>query len=65
MSSPTIGRPALPPERRKQMVSVRIAPEIIAFYKTPGRGWNARMEAALRAGMKTKASASLAVRKRP
>jgi uncharacterized protein (DUF4415 family) len=47
------------------MVSVRIAPEIIAFYKTPGRGWNARMEAALRAGMKTKASASLAVRKRP
>jgi uncharacterized protein (DUF4415 family) len=49
----TIGRPPLNPEKRKQMVSVRIAPDIIQYYKAAGRGWNARMEAALRAGMKS------------
>jgi uncharacterized protein (DUF4415 family) len=36
----------------KQLVSLRLAPDVLAYYKADGAGWNVRMEAALRSAMK-------------
>ena len=41
-----IGRPKS--ERRKVLLSVRYSPEVIAFFKSTGEGWQSRMDGVLR-----------------
>jgi uncharacterized protein (DUF4415 family) len=36
----------------KQLVSVRYSPEVLAFFKATGEGWQARMDSVLRAYVK-------------
>ena len=36
-------------EAHKQAVSIRLSPEVIAFYKTKGTGWQTRIDETLRA----------------
>ena len=40
------GRPKL--TNKKQLVSIRHSPEVIAYFKASGAGWQARMDAALK-----------------
>ena len=40
------GRPKSP--NPKQLVSVRYSPEVLAYFKSTGAGWQARMDGALR-----------------
>lgn len=48
------GRPLLPDEVRKRRVSIMLDPDVIAHFKAGGRGWQTRVNAALRkaAGLK-------------
>ena len=41
------GRPKS--ENTKQLVSVRYSPEVLAYFKSTGEGWQARMDSVLRA----------------
>jgi uncharacterized protein (DUF4415 family) len=41
------GRPKS--ENAKQLVSVRYSPEVLAYFKSTGDGWQARMDSVLRA----------------
>ncbi len=43
------GRPVLPEGRRKERITIRLAPEIVRHFRATGRGWQGRMEDALRA----------------
>ncbi|MFI4964299.1 MAG: BrnA antitoxin family protein [Caulobacterales bacterium] len=36
----------------KAHVSLRLAPDVLAFYRAKGKGWQVEIEAALRRGMK-------------
>jgi uncharacterized protein (DUF4415 family) len=40
------GRPKSP--NRKLLVSIRYSPEVVAYFKSTGEGWQARMDSALR-----------------
>jgi uncharacterized protein (DUF4415 family) len=40
------GRPKL--ENKKLLLSVRYSPEVVAFFKATGDGWQARMDGVLR-----------------
>ncbi len=40
------GRPPL--TTKKQLVSVRYSPEVLAYFKSGGAGWQTRMDEALR-----------------
>jgi len=40
------GRPKS--ENRKLLVSVRYSPEVIAYFKSTGEGWQSRMDSVLR-----------------
>jgi uncharacterized protein (DUF4415 family) len=40
------GRPKL--DNAKQLVSVRYSPEVLAYFKSTGEGWQSRMDGALR-----------------
>ena len=40
------GRPKL--ENKKLLVSVRYSPEVVAYFRATGEGWQARMEGVLR-----------------
>lgn len=42
------GRPPLPKEERKQQVTMLLDPDVIAHFKREGRGWQTRVNAALR-----------------
>jgi uncharacterized protein (DUF4415 family) len=42
------GRPALAPEQRKRQVTMMLDPDVIDHFKKEGRGWQTRMNAALR-----------------
>jgi uncharacterized protein (DUF4415 family) len=42
------GRPLLPEEVRKRRVTIMLDPDVIAHFKAGGRGWQTRMNAALR-----------------
>ena len=42
------GRPKLPSEIRKKQVSILLDPDVIAHFKKQGRGWQTRVNAALR-----------------
>ena len=48
------GRPALPPAKRKRQVTMMLDPDVIEHFKKAGRGWQTRVNAALReaAGLK-------------
>ena len=39
------GRP--PSENKKLLVSVRYSPEVVAFFKSTGEGWQSRMDGVL------------------
>jgi len=41
------GRPRSP--NRKLLVSVRYSPEVVAYFKATGEGWQSRMDGVLRA----------------
>jgi len=40
------GRPKSP--NRKLLVSVRYSPEVVAYFKSTGEGWQSRMDGVLR-----------------
>lgn len=40
------GRP--PSETRKQLVSIRYSPEVLAWFRSTGEGWQARMDRVLK-----------------
>lgn len=40
------GRPKL--ERKKVLVSVRYSPEVVAYFKSTGEGWQSRMDGVLK-----------------
>jgi uncharacterized protein (DUF4415 family) len=42
------GRPALDPGERKVPVTMRLSPDILNHFKEGGKGWQTRMEEALR-----------------
>ena len=42
------GRPKLPIELRKQRISILLDPDVITHFKSEGRGWQTRINAALR-----------------
>ena len=48
------GRPPLPKDARKQQVTMLLDPDVVAHFKKEGRGWQTRVNAALRdvAGLK-------------
>ncbi|GMV46616.1 MAG: hypothetical protein AMXMBFR66_20140 [Pseudomonadota bacterium] len=48
------GRPKA--ENKKQLVSVRYSPEVLAYFKSTGEGWQARMDSVLREYVHTKAA---------
>lgn len=43
------GRPRSP--NRKQLVSLRISPDVLAHFRSTGGGWQTRIDAALRAAI--------------
>ena len=43
-----LGRPPLPPEQRKQRVTLHLDPDVLAQLKADGKGWQTRANAALR-----------------
>ena len=40
------GRPPL--ESKKQLVSIRYSPEVLAYFKSTGEGWQSRMDGVLK-----------------
>ncbi len=42
------GRPSLSPEARKQRVTMFVDPDILAYFKKDGRGWQTRLNKTLR-----------------
>jgi uncharacterized protein (DUF4415 family) len=42
------GRPALPERYRKRRVTIMLDPDVIEHFKSEGKGWQTRMNAALR-----------------
>ena len=42
------GRPALPERYRKRRVTLMLDPDVIEHFKADGKGWQTRMNAALR-----------------
>ncbi len=40
------GRP--PSENKKQLVSIRYSPEVLAYFKSTGAGWQSRMDGVLK-----------------
>ncbi len=48
---PVRGRPPSPAP--KQRITIRLSPDVLAKFKAAGRGWQTRMELALRDWLKT------------
>jgi uncharacterized protein (DUF4415 family) len=42
------GRPLLPEQYRKRRVTIMLDPDVIEHFKAEGRGWQTRINAALR-----------------
>ena len=40
------GRPKS--EKKKQLISIRYSPEVVAYFKSTGEGWQSRMDGVLR-----------------
>jgi uncharacterized protein (DUF4415 family) len=45
------GRPALPPEVRKEKVNIRLSPDVLKALRETGAGWQTRADQLLRAGL--------------
>ena len=45
------GRPPKPADERKELVSLRLSPDVLAWLRASGRGWQTRVEAMLRERM--------------
>jgi uncharacterized protein (DUF4415 family) len=43
-----LGRPPMPPDRRKQRVTLHLDPDVLDRLKADGAGWQTRANAALR-----------------
>lgn len=43
------GRPALAEGERKQQVTLRLSPDVLAHFRSTGEGWQTRIDEALRA----------------
>ncbi len=43
------GRPTLDEERRKKRVTLYLDPDVLEYFKTEGKGWQTRINAALQA----------------
>jgi uncharacterized protein (DUF4415 family) len=41
------GRPAKAPEERKEQVTLRLSPEVLAHFRAAGGGWQTRIDKAL------------------
>ena len=52
------GRPELPEAERKQKVTIMLDRDVVAHFKKDGKGWQTRVNAALREAIATEASAS-------
>jgi uncharacterized protein (DUF4415 family) len=48
------GRPKL--ENKKLLLSVRYSPEVVAYFKSTGEGWQSRMDGVLRQYVETRTS---------
>jgi uncharacterized protein (DUF4415 family) len=46
------GRPPKPETERKELVSLRLSPEVLNWFRTSGPGWQSRIEALLRKHVK-------------
>ena len=46
MIGPLRGRPPL--ESKKKLVSIRYSPEVLAYFKATGEGWQSRMDGVLK-----------------
>ena len=46
------GRPLMRPEDRKQQVTMLLDPDVLAHFKATGKGWQSRINSALRVVMK-------------
>jgi uncharacterized protein (DUF4415 family) len=42
------GRPAMPESDRKQQVTLRLSPAVIAHFRATGKGWQTRIDEALK-----------------
>lgn len=42
------GRPPLPDDKRKKLITLRLAPELVDAMRYPGKGWQRYVESALR-----------------
>lgn len=43
------GRPAKPPEERKEQIALRVDKDVLDWYRDQGTGWQTRMNAVLKA----------------
>ena len=43
------GRPAKPPEERKEQIALRVDTDVLEWYRDQGAGWQTRMNAVLKA----------------
>lgn len=50
------GRPPLPPEQRKTLVTVRLDPDVLKYFQSSGPGWQTRVAAILRRAAKLSAA---------
>jgi uncharacterized protein (DUF4415 family) len=48
------GRPAMAPEDRKIQVTMRLSPDVVAYFRESGPGWSTRIDEELRRLMKRK-----------
>jgi len=42
----------------KQLISLRLSPEVLAFFRSTGRGWQRKIDAVLKAQIKRKKGAA-------
>lgn len=42
------GRPAKAPEERKEKVTLRLSPDVLAFFRAQGPGWQTRIDETLK-----------------
>jgi uncharacterized protein (DUF4415 family) len=42
------GRPAKAPEERKEKVTLRLSPDVLAYFRAQGPGWQTRIDETLR-----------------
>jgi uncharacterized protein (DUF4415 family) len=45
------GRPPKPEDERKELVSLRLSPDVLSWFRASGPGWQSRIEALLRSHM--------------